>query len=160
MINEISLSKAPPFGGAGIAPAMTERVLRKEVFHVRSLTQGHTGISEDRGQLCKAWSCRAVRSAARRPCPAVRRAAKRPWSGAVHRDPRRGRGHPLCGRPQGVGPFCRRVPAPGLYAAPSGGRGPRVRVPPPFGAGFPCRRAAERSLRARRSPFAVYRAPG
>ena len=25
--------------------------------------------------------------------PAVRRAAKRPWPGAVHRDPRRGRGH-------------------------------------------------------------------
>ena len=39
-------------------------------------------------------------------------------------------------------------------------RRPRVRVPPPFGAGLPCRRAAERGLRACRSPFAVHRAPG
>ncbi len=65
----------------------------------------------------------AVRSAARRPCPAVRRAAKRPWPGAVHRDPRRGRGHPLCGRPQGVGPFCRRVPAPDFMLRPVEGAG-------------------------------------
>ena len=40
------------------------------------------------------------------------------------------------------------------------GAGPRVRVPPPFGAGLPCRRAAERGLRARRSAVAVHRAPG
>ena len=38
--------------------------------------------------------------------------------------------------------------------------GPRVRVPPPFGAGLPCRRTAERGLRARRSAVAVHRAPG
>ena len=38
--------------------------------------------------------------------------------------PRRGRGYPLCRRPQGAGPDRGGVPAPGLHAAASGGRGP------------------------------------
>ena len=78
----------------------------------------------------------------------------------VHRDPRRGRGHPLCRRPQGAGPDRGGVPAPGLHAAAGGGRGPRVRVPPPVGAGRAGGRAAERRLRARRGAAAIHGAPG
>ena len=78
----------------------------------------------------------------------------------MHRDPRRGRGHPLCRRPQhpGGGGGCF-SPA-GLHAPPGGGGGPRIRVPPPVGAGRPGGRAAEGRLRPCRGPAAVHRAPG
>ena len=78
----------------------------------------------------------------------------------MHRDPRRGRGHPLCRRPQhpGGGGGC--LSPAGLHAPPGGGGGPRIRVPPPVGAGRPGGRAAEGRLRPRRGPAAVHRAPG
>ena len=88
------------------------------------------------------------------------RAGEGPRQTALHRDARRGRGDPVCGRPERAGRGGGSVPCPRLCAAPHRGHGPRVRIPPSGRAGRPRRRAAAGRLRARRGPDPIHDAAG
>ena len=79
--------------------------------------------------------------------PGLRRPVPHPGAAALHRDPRRGRGHPLCRRPEHAGHSGGGLSCPGLCAAPHRGHRPGIRIPPSGGAGRPGGRPSAGGLR-------------
>ena len=121
----------------------------RRFFHVRSL---YSKATPEYQKIAASFAAprpgSAVRSAARRPCPAVTPRCKRPWPVLCIVTPARPRPPTLRTTSRHWGLPLRVISAPGTLCCAQWRRGPRVRVPPLFGAGLPCGRAAERGPRA------------